>query len=211
MTSSTRSTTKQRLVAVLVLGCISSQVADARNRRGDPDVEALVAKAQHTYDQGRFEEAAQIYATAYQREPLPGLLFNLGQCQRQLGDRARAAYFFHRYLDLAPKGRHAPVARALLEQLPTDRPTLEGREPPVSAASILTPPSKPERANRRILSSDIAGISSEAKIPLHQRWWFWATVSAVTAGTLAAVVVSAASPPPRLIPLPSSPRDKDKD
>ena len=42
------------------------------------------------YRAGRFAAAVEEFKAAYERTRAPALLFNLGQCYRQLGDRASA-------------------------------------------------------------------------------------------------------------------------
>ena len=82
------------------------------------------------YDLGRFEEAIAHYSAAYDAMPLPALLFNIGQCHRQLGQFGRASFFYGRYLDLAPRASNATLAHELLEevgrtQLSQDPPAAE--------------------------------------------------------------------------------------
>jgi len=80
------------------------------------EARALTSEATIEYNVGRFEQALNLYTKAYERLPKPALLFNLGQCQRQLGHHERALFFFHGYLREKPDAPN----RALVEQLIED-------------------------------------------------------------------------------------------
>ena len=59
---------------------------------------------------------------------MPALLFNIGQCHRQLGHFERAAFFYGRYLDLAPKAPNAALTQELLQEVGAFR---ADKKPPV--------------------------------------------------------------------------------
>ena len=63
--------------------------------------------AETKFNLGRFEEAAADYQAAYEAEPLPAFLFNLGQCYRNLGNYERAQFYFRRYVQLDRTARTA--------------------------------------------------------------------------------------------------------
>jgi tetratricopeptide (TPR) repeat protein len=69
---------------------------------------ALVEAKQHfavaraAYDAGRFDDALAAFQAAYAKKPIPAFLFNVGQCERQLGHYDRAIFFFERYLESSP-------------------------------------------------------------------------------------------------------------
>ena len=71
-------------------------VALAEESRPTERVRELVAQAQKDYDIGRFDKAIDGYSKAYAEQPMPALLFNLGQCHRQQGDLERAGFFYRR-------------------------------------------------------------------------------------------------------------------
>ncbi len=100
-----------------------------------PDPERIARTAtelgQKAYDLGRFEEAIRHYSAAYQTMPLPALLFNLGQCHRQLGQFGQAAFFYGRYLDLVPKAPNAALTHELLEEVGAARVARASPDTPV--------------------------------------------------------------------------------
>lgn len=141
-------------------------------------------KGQRQYDLGRFDEAIDHYARAYEAMPLPALLFNIAQCHRQLGHDKEAAFFYRRYLDLAKNPPNAAVAKELLAE--TEKKVSRSDEAKETAA----------RAERALKEGQAQAGQAE---PLYKRWWFWAGVGAVVAAGATAVAISAAgSPSPSL-------------
>lgn len=65
------------------------------------------------YAQGDFRQALDAFEAAYQLAPLPGFLFNVAQCHRQLGNFAQAASSYRRYLALS--GKEPPNAGMVKE------------------------------------------------------------------------------------------------
>jgi tetratricopeptide (TPR) repeat protein len=68
------------------------------------------------YKVGDFEKAAQYYTRAYELEPFPAFLFNLGQCYRNMGNCERAIYFYGTFLREKPDAPNAPTVKALIEE-----------------------------------------------------------------------------------------------
>jgi tetratricopeptide (TPR) repeat protein len=66
------------------------------------------------YEQGNFRQALEDFEAAYQLAPLPGFLFNVAQCHRQLGNYARAASSYRRFLTLSEK---EPANAAMVKEL----------------------------------------------------------------------------------------------
>ncbi|HEX3765331.1 MAG TPA: tetratricopeptide repeat protein [Kofleriaceae bacterium] len=102
------------------------------------DAKREVTAADIAYRLGRFDEALAGYTRAYELYPVPALLFNIGQCHKNLHDYARAVFFFEGYLRDAP----AATNRALVEDLIREaRAQLaQGAPPPATPAP---PPSAP--------------------------------------------------------------------
>jgi tetratricopeptide (TPR) repeat protein len=99
-------------VAIAIVSAVISAApvrADDRVAQAKQQVEA----ADIDYRLGRFGEALDEYTRAYELYPVPPLLFNIGQCHRNLADHAKAIFFFEGYL------RDEPTAsnRALVEDL----------------------------------------------------------------------------------------------
>jgi tetratricopeptide (TPR) repeat protein len=66
------------------------------------------------YEQGEFRQALEAFEAAYKLAPLPGFLFNVAQCHRQLGNFTRASSSYRRFLALSEK---EPANAAMVKDL----------------------------------------------------------------------------------------------
>jgi tetratricopeptide (TPR) repeat protein len=99
-------------VSALFLGVIASPSA-----RADRAVaKQLTEQATVAYKLGHFQEALEAFSSAYQDFAAPLLLFNIGQCYRELSNYERASFFLRGYLHEVPRARN----RALVEDLITE-------------------------------------------------------------------------------------------
>jgi len=169
---------------------------------------AQVKKGQLDYKLARFEQALEDYSNAYELYPAPALLFNLGQCHRNLSNYERAIFFFEGYLREQPK--IDPDQRALTEDLITEcRTALERQRTAAAAAAarfaappmastttrppqtvstrlaLLSQPNTPASDSPSLLASDRSRPPRET--PVTHRWWFW---TAMVGATLAAGAVA---------------------
>ncbi len=168
-----------RALAIVVL------VAMAATAHAEPSREARAhfEAGQRHHKLGRFAEAIDEYQRAYELAPLPDLLFNIGQCYRNLKNWERAIFFFDRYLEEAPDSRDAELVRSLIAELeetiaretppPTSTATLaEVLPPPPPPPIVVPPPVEPEPA-------------------VYQRWWFWTLIGVAVVGAAAGGTVAA--------------------
>lgn len=66
------------------------------------------------YNLGEFKAALAAFTDAYNAHPDPSLLFNLGQCHRQLGDRQKAVTLYRSYLRETGEPPNAVEVRRLI-------------------------------------------------------------------------------------------------
>jgi tetratricopeptide (TPR) repeat protein len=116
-----------RLLAAMLVGALGALVLTARPRLAradearrlvdDVDDEHAVARAH--FEAGRkFQEARAYdkaiieYQAAYAMEPMPELLFNIGQCYRLAVQPRSAVLYYQRYLKLVADGGASDEARA---------------------------------------------------------------------------------------------------
>ncbi|HEX5060283.1 MAG TPA: tetratricopeptide repeat protein, partial [Kofleriaceae bacterium] len=66
---------------------------------------------------GKFDDALEEYQTAFDAKPLPGFLYNIGQCYRNLGDYDQAIFSFKKYLKLEPEASNKEAVERLVEEL----------------------------------------------------------------------------------------------
>lgn len=112
MASSIRSRSELLLVVAAL-----AWAAPVLAKGGAAEAKAAAKAARQAFDLGKFELALQKYQEAYELKPVPGLLFNLGQCHRQLGNAERALFYFKRYLESGPPAGQAKATRELVTKL----------------------------------------------------------------------------------------------
>jgi len=174
------------------------------------------------YARGAFREALTAFDAAYKLAPLPGFLFNVAQCHRQLGSYERAAHFYRRYLSLSEKEpANAPMVNELIAEMDTlasekakahakapDRPKAEPakeKEARAEAKPVRSGLKEAEKkaVDRRTASTTPTGLSPEA-LPgtpqpdppsqsLSRKWWVWAGAGAAV--VLAGGIVYAVATP----------------
>jgi tetratricopeptide (TPR) repeat protein len=186
-------TARACLSAVLVTALVVSAQAPARWRPrtaaaqgagddGDEAADALARARRHflrgeqLFALGRFREALGEYEAAFEASPLPELLFNIGQCHRNLGNYEEAIFSFRKYLRLRPEARNRDAVEKLIADLE------EQRDRAADAAArrrLIEPPPPPPQDRRSIFG----------------RWWFWTGVAVVAAAAGTAVVLSTDSGP----------------
>ena len=149
--------------------------------------------AETKFNLGRFEEAAVDYQAAYEAEPLPAFLFNIGQCHRNLGNYERAQFYFRRYLELDPRSPNRSDAEHLIAEM--DRLADERRmaSPPPPSLPALPDPASGTRAEdeRAHVFAPVVAHKGEttARPPFYRRPWFWVGSAAVVAAAVAAGVL----------------------
>src|SRR5204863_8141840 len=126
-------------IAILYAAFTGRVVGAADAQGGDRPGRALFEQAEAKFNVGRFEEALVDYQAAYDVEPLPAFLFNIGQCYRNLGNYERAQFFFRRYTVLDPRSPNRPAADRLIAEM--DR--LAGEQPGATAAAEQASPTPP--------------------------------------------------------------------
>jgi tetratricopeptide (TPR) repeat protein len=133
-----------RLLAALVLltaGTVAhADVAKARE---------LFQRATRAYNLQKFEQSLELFQQAYEEKDDPVFLFNIAQCQRQLGQYEAAARSYRAYLSQAPNAgnrtdvlaRIADMDKAAQEQRAKEPPS--GTQPPGSETHAGEAPPPP--------------------------------------------------------------------
>lgn len=126
-------------------------------------------KGQKLYNLQKFEEALEQYQKAFDAKPLPGFLFNIAQCQRNLGDYEAAIFSYKRFLQLDPETEKREKVEALIEELEqkqsegdTERLGLGKRKKKDPDEEEEAPP-----------------VENAEGAPVYKKWWFWTGVAVV--------------------------------
>lgn len=200
--------------SALVTSAWAAGDGGAGHRRG----RALFEQAEAKFNVGRFDEALVDYLAAYDAEPQPAFLFNIGQCYRNMGNYERAQFFFRRYTALDPRSPNRPAAERLVTEmarLAAERPADGERErpptpppspPPTLVAPAPAPITAAEQPTGASPTASVAvrtGNDPAPARPVHHRAWFWVAVSAVVVvgGVATAFAVSQDDPRSSLRPI----------
>ena len=114
----------------------------ARAAGDEKQARELYERAEKSFDVGKFAEALTDYQAAYEAKPLPGFLFNIAQCYRNMGNYERARFFFRRYLTLQP---HAPNHRRVEELIAEMTNKIDAQAAAGGAAPSTTAPPPAEQ------------------------------------------------------------------
>jgi tetratricopeptide (TPR) repeat protein len=156
------------LVVAAALAIAPASVARADSEDATVTARRHFERAEKLFALGRFEAALTEYEAAFEARPLPGFLFNIGQCHRNLGNHDAAIFSFRKYLRLSPDAENREDVLELIAKLETEKQRAEARRAAAEDARRLAPPPPPPAARK--------------KTPVYARWWFWTGVVAVGAG-----------------------------
>jgi tetratricopeptide (TPR) repeat protein len=189
-------------LSLAVLPPRSARAAGAATRAAKEHYE----KAEVAYKLGRFGEALAEYGLAYEAKHLPGLLFNIAQCHKMLGDHEKAVFFYESFLREKPDAPNRALVESLLaesrEALESARAAAAARteaERKEADARAATAAAEARAAADRAAAADAAlrvpapAVGAATK-PLLGRWWLWTVVGVVAAGGAAAVIVALSGP-----------------
>ena len=186
-------------VVVVLVGLLvapSAALAQQKGKKLDPDevkARALFGEAQKAYDLGQFDQALTQYTEAYKLRPLPGFLFNIAQCQRQLGNFKEAAFFYGRFIDNSkPEAANVDLAKQLFEdskQRDAEK-TAEGErreERARLAAQAQAKNDAPVATNLlpAALPASTPPLVAQEEAPVYKKGWFWGVVGGVAAVAIA--------------------------
>src|SRR5687767_3228959 len=149
-----------------------AKAADAKKDKAvEAQVRQIYGAAQKAYDLGRFEEALKGFSDAYALQDLPGFLFNIAQCHRNLGNYERAKFFYLRYLDLSPqRPKNAAQVEALLakveEKLAEETKLRQAAEEGAAAQRAKeAEQKKAEQAAAATTSTTVASLPTARSLP----------------------------------------------
>jgi tetratricopeptide (TPR) repeat protein len=123
----------------------------------------------------KFDEALVEFQKAYDADPIPDFLFNIGQCQRNLGDYQAAIFSFKNFLKSDPETERRDQVARLIEEL-----------------------------ERKVDEDDTARLGlgkqpkpgpTEAERPVYKKWWFWTGVAVVSVGAVGIYAATADGTP----------------
>ena len=184
-------------MALMLFAVLAARTAAAGEAAQERPGRALFVRAESKFNVGRFDEALVDYQAAYDVEPLPAFLFNIGQCYRNMGNYERAQFFFRRYTTLDPRSPNRPAAERLIAEMerlavePAGTPAGDNPAPGPSPSLAAPAPPAADRGPPAFAPASVAEKTTDtsARPPVYRRAWFWIAVSAVVvAGGVATAI-----------------------
>jgi tetratricopeptide (TPR) repeat protein len=188
------------VVVLLVATALAGHPAVAAGG-SEKEARALFQRAEKSFNLGKFDEALTDYQAAYEAKPLPGFLFNIAQCYRNVGNYERARFFYRRYLAIDPRTSNRGLVEDLIAEMSrlldkqAAAPTPVTTAPPVVSPPVVVPESSaasaPLAAPMPVGEPAAALVATPSpeppppRRPVYKRWWFWAAAGAVVAGGVA--------------------------
>jgi tetratricopeptide (TPR) repeat protein len=170
------------LAAGVALVLLVSLVIARPAHADDPATKAArkhFTKGEKLFQLGKFDDALVEYEAAYDQKPLPGFLYNIGQCHRNLGNYKQAVFSYRSYLRQVPDAANREAVLALIDELDAKQRELEAD-------------AERERLERERLAREQGPTPSQPERgrPIYKRGWFWGGVAAVAVIAVGAVVLT---------------------
>lgn len=180
-----------RLFACFAVGLLISSPAHGAQSEEEKERAARAKFVQATkhYNLGEFEKALDAYKLVYELKPHPGLLFNIAQCYRQLGDFSAAAFYYRRYRDEAKvAGPDAQVVNGLIAEMEAKERKRDAHQREIE----ITREAAKLAADKEALQAATEKLAAEARFEpsalappretsnaIFTNWWFWAAAGVV--------------------------------
>jgi tetratricopeptide (TPR) repeat protein len=162
---------------LLLLGMLLLLAAPV-SAKGKLEAKEAYKRALQYYNLSDFKSALDGFKEAYLDYPDPSFLFNIGQCQRQLGDKQNALLSYKAYLreaDSAPNRDEVTALVRNLEQSIRDDELARRGKP--EGAMAPKEPSEPSLVSGGVAASTTT--TPPPSKPVYKRWWLWTTVGLV--------------------------------
>jgi tetratricopeptide (TPR) repeat protein len=200
-----------RAASVIILILVAQYARPTLAAPADPKKEAMshFLEGQKHYNLSEFSDALVEFKAAYRIQTDPILLYNIGQCERQLGHLEEAIRFYRNYLREQSKAPNREEVERRIDEL---EGLLKAREAeakkgdntgltpsPTPIPAPLPSSATPVSAGRADLTTPAAESTVADAPPIYSRWWFWPAVATVAVGATIGIVIAAsggqASPP----------------
>lgn len=206
------------MVALAVVGLLTT---GARAEDRAKAREMFKVGMQH-YDLAEYKEALVAFKEAYRNYEEPTILFNIGQCYRQLGDKEQAIRFYRTFLIKQPDSPRKAEVRDLIDKLekmvaeerkttaqppqgtippPSSReperamppPTITPTAPPGETAPTATPSTPTTTTSAPAAAVTASAPEKSERTPIYKKWWLWTAVGVVAVGVGVGVGVGLAA------------------
>jgi tetratricopeptide (TPR) repeat protein len=161
-------------LAAALLFVATTALADDRQKA----LQAFKLGTQH-YELAEYNDALQAFKEAYRAHEDPSILFNIGQCYRQLGDKDQAVRFYRMYLIKEPD---APNRLEVRDQIARLELAIAHPEPSPAKPSEPMPPKAAEPSASVAARQPVLVASPSPRTPVYKKWWVWTTAGVIAVG-----------------------------
>ncbi len=157
------------------------------------------------FEQEKYDEALKEYDKAYELLPLPGFLFNIGQCYRNQNQYQKAIDSFRLYLEKKPDANNRQAIEKLINELQIQIDADKNRNVQATNKNRNVQKAIPIYVPREHHSATPIGINAKPlpppvpSKPLYKRWWFITGLALAIAGA-ATITYFAINPLPADLP-----------
>jgi|SRR4051812_23164033 tetratricopeptide (TPR) repeat protein len=183
---------------MLVCLCLVAPLA-----RAAPDARAHARQqfkvgSQH-YNLGEYQPALEAFKEAYRSLEDPIFLYNIAQCQRQLGQKREAVRAYRAYLNNSGDAPNREQVQQLIRQLDGDIAAEDARQAEAAAAAAAaaaaTPVATPLAAPAVNAPVLVASAPAPKKTtPAYRKWWVWTLAGVGAAGLATGLAVGLSGP-----------------
>jgi tetratricopeptide (TPR) repeat protein len=202
-------------------GAHSQSQSQSQSSDGEGDLRRArqhFVNGKEAFEGKRYRAAFQEFQAGYEIDPRPGFLLDMGHAARRLGELDKARALYHQFLLVAPAGDGRRVAEHFLGEIdsqlgktlndggvaaPVDETdSSSAGDTPIEPAP-RTPPAVLVKPESLVPSSpSLVAVPQPGDAPAHDhdqeraiplKWWVWAGIAALAAGTAAIFIVRAAS------------------
>ena len=177
----------RHIATVVILSCAALVTTNGHAAPNDLErAKALYKEAEVHFGLGEFDQALEKYQEAYRAKSLPGFLFNIGQCFRNLGDCDKALFNYRQYLVRMPDAYNREDVESLIEKCEVE--VEAKREEERAAAEAAAIAAETERQQQQLSAQPVeAGEPPTTWLGLTP--WVWTGIG-VSTGLLAAGIVT---------------------
>jgi tetratricopeptide (TPR) repeat protein len=158
------------------------------------EAKRLYEEGTNAYNLSEYKEAIEKYRAAFKLVPKPFFLYNIAQAYRLNGDLKPAEQFYKNFLNALPDAPNRAEVEAQIQSLEDAiaKQDQSVKQPPTGAVNPdHTRIPSPDKAGLPPSGRDLPALADSGRSrPIYKKWWFWAGIGAVAAGTVAVVVVS---------------------
>lgn len=170
--------TRVLVVLMLVLGGAAvAHAEDAATRTAKRHFE----RGEKLFAVGQFSDALEEYKKAYEAKPLPGFLYNVGQCYRNLGDLDQAIFSYKKYLQLMPEAKNREQVEKLIDELEQKKADADAAAQAAAAAKQHETDDTTDAHGTTTTAISKRAPPPATASPFYTKWWFWTGVVVIGA------------------------------